>query len=321
MKEIKTLSEINFAEPEIISFLATVLNVDNAGDSEKKKPFKATLKLEESGENIQVCSWKFTELDKYKELALTDDVYRFEARPSVYNNVNQLRVGDIFNINMKSTKKILKAVNSDAIKRELSTIVDTYIPNNGNNSIYREIIKNLVFANEKFWSWPAATRMHHAYPGGLAKHTLNVTKTAIAIWKTYEGSNMNIAAIVAGAVLHDVGKVMEYNADGSRTVYGNLIPHAVIGYEKICLEALKLGLDPEKDPSIIMLGHIVLTHHGKVEFGACTKPNILEAIVVSRADDNDAVIESCDKHLDETELNNQTENIQNVDLRLFKWHN
>jgi len=321
MESIKTLSEINYENPLVISFLATVLSVDSDGEEEKKKPFKATLKLEESGETLQVCSWKFDALQTYKSLVPSDKVYKFEARPSIYNNTKQIRVGDIFDANMKSAKKVLKIVTEDAIKRELLSIVDLYVPKSGVTSLYRTILENLIFNNKNFWVWPAASRMHHAYPGGLAKHTLNVTKNAIAMWKTYEGSNMNIAAIVTGAMLHDIGKLMEYNADGSRTTYGDFIPHPAAGYSKVCLEALKLGVDPEKDPSIILLSHILLSHHGTLDRGACTVPHILEAVIVSRADDNDAIFEACDHMIDNTNLNTQTEPIKMIDARLFKWHN
>lgn len=323
MQFIKSLSEIDYKTSTPMNFEATVISVDAEGDVERKKPFKATLKLEESGEIFQIFSWKFENLQTYKDLVFTDDVYKFEAIPSLYRDTEkQIRVGDISNLMQKSTKKILRNFNVDDIKREINCILDKYISQNSPFVIYRKLIEDLIINNEKFWSWPAATKMHHAYPGGLAKHTLNTTKNAISIWETYSGSNLNIALIVAGALLHDIGKLTEYNLDGSRTVYGNLIPHPVSGYSKVFHTALELGVDPEKDTVLIMLLNLILSHHEKLEFGSPTQPGTLEALIVARSDALDASFEAADMALNNIELNNLTDKILSLDYsRMFKWHN
>ena len=322
MDELKSLSEIDYSKNVPIAFLATVISVDSDGDGEKR-PFKATLKLETTGENFQICSWKFSNLQTFKDLVHSDKVYRFEGFPSLYRDTDkQIRIGEIKDIGQVSTKKIYKELNAHNIKQEILAISNTYIPENSPYIVYKRIIDELVFKNEKFWSWPAATKMHHAYPLGLAKHTLSTLKNAIAIWKNYEGSNANIALVVAGAILHDIGKITEYNQDGSRTTYGNLIPHPVAGYSKIFAMSQKLGLDPEKDTKIIMLLHVILTHHEKIEFGASTQPNILEAFIVARADILDMVMDVSTLTLDNQEINETSDRIPALDgARLFKWHN
>lgn len=318
MKRIKSLNEIDYTNIVPISFLATVISVDSEGDGEKK-PFKATLKLEETGENFQVFSWNFSALQNYKELVNSIDVYEFEAVPSLYRDTEkQIRTGTIRSANMKSGKKVLKTVNSDEIKNELVSLVNTYIPK---TSVYR-IFLDKIFSNNNFWKWPAATKMHHAYPGGLAKHTLNVCKNAISIWQTYSGSNCDIKLIVAGAILHDIGKLFEYNEDGSRTNYGNLIPHPIAGYEQIVKVAIENNIDPEKNIDVLMLEHIILSHHEKLEFGAPCQPGILEALVVARADALDAAFESADKGLDNISVFNSTDRIPGIDgMKMLKWHN
>lgn len=320
MQLIKSLAEIDYKNSAPLNFLATVISVDSEGDGERKKPFKATLKLEESGELVQVCSWKFDVLDVYKELVLTDDVYIFEGTASLYRDTEkQIRAGDIKNANMKSSKKILRNINIVEIKREIESIVNTYIPK---EHVYRKILDDLVFNNEKFWKWPAATKMHHAFTGGLAKHTLSTLKNAISLWKNYAGSNLNIVLIVAGAILHDIGKLTEYNADGTRTVYGNLVPHPVSGYSKVYSEAEKLSVDPEKDSRIIMLLHTILCHHEKLEFGASTQPGIFEALIIARSDAVDAACEAIDENLNNIETNTTTDRLIALDgMRFFKWHN
>lgn len=322
MQLIKSLSEIDYKNPSTLSFMATVISVDSDGDEERKKPFKATLKLEESGELTQVNSWKFENLELFKKLVFTDDVYCFEGTSSLYKDTEkQIRIGEIRAAGLKSTKKILKTVNSEEIKREIMQLMNTYIPVSGQFSVYKTLITELVFKNEKFWTWPAATRVHHAYPGGLAKHTLNTLKNALSIWGTYNGGNMNSAVITAGAILHDIGKLTEYNEDGSRTKYGDLIPHPISGYSKVFRKAEELGLDPEKSSPIIMLLHTILSHHEKLEYGAASQPGILEALVVARADALDASIESVDAKLNNLEVNNSTERMIFMEnMSFLKWH-
>ena len=316
--EIKKLSEILYSENPTINFKATVLEMQSEGDGEKK-PFKVTLKLEESGEIVNVSSWNFDQLDTYKDAVTTDLVYDIEGRAGIFGNYGeQIRVGNIKCLHMRSTRKIIKKVDMSAVKDEINSLIKLYIPK---TSVYHAIITKLLVENDKFWIWPAATKVHHNYEGGLAKHSLNVCKNAINIWENYEGSNMSIQTIVAAALLHDIGKIEEYNKDGSRTKYGDLIPHPVGGYGKIINIAKDLGLDPLKNTEIVMLSHCILSHHEKLEFGAACQPNILEATVVAKADALDAAVEASDKTLDNLSLNESSDRLLALDnARVFKWH-
>lgn len=315
--EIKKLSEIDYSSPGIVSFNATVLEVMSDGDGDKR-PFKVNLKLEESGETVIVSSWKFENLETVKRLSLTDEVYTFEGQAGTFGNFGpQIRIGNIKNTGLRSTRKIIKTVDTSAMKMELQSILNTYYQT---GDIYYKLIKKLVMENDKFWIWPAATKVHHAYPGGLAKHSLNVLKNAISIWNTYKGSNLDIKLLVAGSVLHDIGKLTEYNQDGSRTIYGNLIPHPVSGYDMVSKTSLELGVDPTKDKNLVMLLHSILSHHEKLEFGAPVAPYIPEAFVISRADGLDASYEAIDAALDNLSLNESTDRLMAVDGgKMFKW--
>lgn len=315
---IKKISDINFSAGDNITFLATVLEVTNDGDGDKR-PIKAVLKLEESGESVNICSWRFEYLPELKRLVNTVDVMEFNGVANLYKETEQqLRIGTIKDAHMQSSKKVIKTLSGEEYKNEVISIINTYIPKTHK---YYELLNKLVIQNEKFWKWPAATRVHHAYPGGLAKHSLNVCKNAISIWKTYNGENLNIALLVAGSLLHDVGKVQEYNADGTRTIYGDLIPHPVAGYEKVIRACLELGIDPEKDTDAIMLGHVILSHHEKLEFGAPCTPGIYEALIVARSDALDATAEAIDHSLQNQQINTSSDFLISLGGKAFKWHN
>ncbi len=318
-KNIKDISEIDFTNGDNIKFLASVISITDLGDGQTR-PIKAVLKLEESGENVIVTTWKHEYLDNLKLLTTLDSVYSFEGRASLYKEKDkQIRIETMHDAGIRSSKKVIKELNITGLKSEINTIIENYI---SKNSIYRVFLKTLLQDSEKFYIWPAATTIHHAYEGGLAKHSLGVCKNAISIWKNYSGSNADIELIVTGALLHDIGKIKEYNQDGSRNIYGNLLGHSVIGADRIFRVALENNLDPETNIKIIMLRNLILSHHGKLEFGAPVMPGSLEAEIVSRADDLDARMEAGDKALDLIDLNKQTNNICSLDnTKLFKWHN
>lgn len=314
---IKKLEEIDFSSPNLISFEGTVINILSEGDGDKK-PIKFNIKLEESGELVSVSTWKHENLQDLKRLVFSDEVYVFEGQAGNYGTFgNQIRVGSIRNSGKRSVRKILKTVDSQAVKNEIKNLINTYITR---DSIYYKLLDKLVMNNDKFWIWPAATKVHHAYNGGLAKHSLNVCKNAIDIWKTYEGSNLNIQLLVAGALLHDLGKIKEYNQDTSRTIYGNFIPHIVEGYREVAIAAHELGVS-ESDIQLVVLEHTILSHHGKYEFGSPVVPYIAEAVIISKADDLDAVYDSIDSSLDNLEKGNESDRLMTIESKIFKWNN
>jgi len=317
LKEIKAKNELDFSSKEIFCFYGTVISIIQDGNPQIQKPFKANILLESSGETLKVCSWKFDSLPIYKELVGNTKVYKFEATTSVYNNEEQIRVGNIFPTSNESLKKIIRE-NVNA-KNELVNLIETYIPSN--RVIYRKLINSLVLENENFFKYPAASKMHHAFPGGLALHTLNVAKNALSIYNTYSGEKIDLPAILAGAILHDIGKLEEYNIDGSRRLYGDLIPHTISGYEKVILLANSLGINTESNMDIVILKHIILSHHEKLEFGAPVKPGTLEAIIVAKADALDAQVEAAEEMLQITNLNEMSEFIPACSTKIFKWNN
>ncbi|MCL5073980.1 MAG: HD domain-containing protein, partial [Actinobacteria bacterium] len=144
----------------------------------------------------------------------------------------------------------------------------------------------------------AAVQYHHAYIGGLLDHTLTVTKICEWIAGIYD--NLNRDLVVTGAILHDVGKIKEYELDSTIKISdtGRLLGHITIGYgmvqEKIA--QMKNFPDDLKD----RLLHIILSHHGYKEFGSPKRPKILEAFVVFHVDNMDADIGGFNMILEES---------------------
>lgn len=136
--------------------------------------------------------------------------------------------------------------------------------------------------------YPAAVGHHHAYASGLLEHTVSVTAAAKALAEAMRESDydIDIDVTVAGALLHDIGKIASYKmgAVPEMTLEGAVLDHVALGYAKFTELAAKAGLD---DDIKLQLAHIILSHHGQKEFGSPVVPATPEALCVAAADDLD----------------------------------
>ncbi len=133
---------------------------------------------------------------------------------------------------------------------------------------------------------PAAKTIHHAYSGGLIEHVHSIVKIMDAIAAHYPYLDRDL--LIFGAIYHDIGKIFELDlAEGIHyTNSGRLVGHMALACEMIDQKAAAIPWFPQDLKDI--LKHIVLSHHGKLEFGSPKLPMILEAIVVSMIDDLDS---------------------------------
>lgn len=136
---------------------------------------------------------------------------------------------------------------------------------------------------------PAATRNHHAWVGGLLEHVLQLCVVGKDVLKHYPMVNSDL--VLAGLILHDFGKVQELTAERSfeYTVKGNLIGHLSISIEIILKKASEIPNFPEK--ILYHLQHIILSHHGFLEYGSPKEPMTLEALMVHHLDNMDSKIQ------------------------------
>lgn len=142
---------------------------------------------------------------------------------------------------------------------------------------------------------PAAKGMHHVYLGGLLEHSLAVAKLVDAMIPLYQGLNRDL--LVAGALLHDVGKVREmtYVRSFDYSDEGKLIGHITIGVEMLQERISALpGFPPELG---MLLKHMLLSHHGQYEYGSPKRPKTMEATILNYLDDLDSKINGIRTHI------------------------
>jgi 3'-5' exoribonuclease len=136
---------------------------------------------------------------------------------------------------------------------------------------------------------PAAKSVHHAYAGGLLEHTVSCIKLAHRVADQYPQLDRDL--LVAGAFFHDLGKIRElgYERGVEYTDEGRLVGHLVMAAQWIHEKARRVGVPRELEQHVV---HLVLSHHGRLEFGSPKTPATLEALVTHFIDDLDSRVNS-----------------------------
>lgn len=144
---------------------------------------------------------------------------------------------------------------------------------------YKSLCESVTLCKE-FWTSPASkpeSGKHHNYPGGLAVHTAQVLEGALDFSESIPCSH---TFLVVAAIWHDAGKMKDYSETGVTTHY-TMIKHLSSSYAMFYKEATAYGLINEE---IEMIGHMILAHHGRHEWGSPVEPKTPEAWILHAAD-------------------------------------
>ncbi len=160
-------------------------------------------------------------------------------------------------------------------------------------NVYLQALLKAIFTDEKiaraFRTAPAAKAIHHAWLGGLIEHVLSLAALARVTAVHYPYIDADL--LMAGVILHDIGKIYElaYDRSFAYTTEGQLLGHIVIGL-RIVEE--KLGQLPGFPEHLrILVEHMILSHHGEVEFGSPKVPMFPEALLLHHLDNLDSKME------------------------------
>jgi len=159
----------------------------------------------------------------------------------------------------------------------------------------RKLVESILtkYRNE-ILTFPAARHNHHAFVGGLLEHTLSVTRTSIFLADKYADyyadmlPPLNKGLVVAGAILHDIGKLREYDCRPEGAAYsaeGALIGHMLLGRDIIREASAETKIDTE---TLLRLEHVIVAHQRLPEWGSPKPPMTPESLLVHYADDIDA---------------------------------
>ena len=180
------------------------------------------------------------------------------------------------------------------------------------------VLLRLEQAGDKIYYYPAAQKLHHAERSGLLHHTSTMLRTAQALYEIYPQLDGDLLA--AGVILHDLCKLEELSADemgvvSEYTVEGQLLGHLVQGVSALGRAAEKLGTRKEL---VLMLQHMILSHHDLPEYGSPRRPMFPEAEVLHIIDLLDARMFEMDYALKNTAPGGFTERIWSLERKLYK---
>lgn len=182
--------------------------------------------------------------------------------------------------------------NRDMMFDEIMELVDTKVTT---DCLKQLLVTILQTHHDDIVSYPAASKNHHAFLGGFLEHVLSVTCNALYFAEKYAAmySDMqpplSVELVVAGAILHDIGKMQELSSEPEGATYtakGQLIGHILLGRDMVRDVANTIE---DFDPEILLrLEHIIVSHQNLPEWGSPKTPHTPEALLVHYSDDVDA---------------------------------
>lgn len=218
-----------------------------------------------------------------------------------YYNISSVSVNVDDNVSVNDFVRSVPLDPQEMLDEIGNMIADSCVPGDEGDRNLWFLADNILFKNEEaFKTSSAAKTIHHACRSGLIYHSYRMAKAAMKLADTYECLDRTL--LVVGAALHDIGKIRELSTnefgEATYTPEGRLLGHAMLGVEIVDEIAESFHYSCEK---VEMLKHIIASHHGKLEYGACVVPAIPEAVCVSMLDNLDAKLYQLEDALKSTE--------------------
>jgi len=259
------------------------------------KPY-LTLKLMDRSGEVEGRVWD--RVDEFSARFDKDDFLLVKGKASVYLGKMQLVIQDLEPLGAESVNlgDFLPCSSQSAqqLEHRLRQCVATL-----SNPHLRSLLEAILADGDllgAYRSAPAAKSMHHVYLGGLLEHSLAVVDLVDDVAARYPELDRDL--LVAGALLHDIGKTSELTFERSfdYSDEGKLLGHIMIGVEII--EAKLRGLPAFPRELAVHLKHLLLSHHGQYEYGSPKRPKTLEAVVLNYLDDLDSKINGIRCHIE-----------------------
>jgi 3'-5' exoribonuclease len=273
-----------------------------------------TLILQDTSGEIEAKLWDATQDDEvtYSPQSIVKvfgDIHHYRGR-------NQLKIRNIRPKHEEEAVDIADFLETAPIAKDvMNDKITQYIFDMKNPNIQRLTRYLLKKHGAAFIEYPAATKNHHEFVSGLAYHVVSMLDLAKSISTLYPSLDTDL--LYSGVILHDLGKVIELSGPISTTytVEGNLLGHISIMVNEIAKAAEHLQIEGEEE--VVILQHLVLSHHGKAEWGSPKPPMIKEAEILHYIDNLDAKMNMLDRALERVKPGEYTERVFALDNRSF----
>ncbi len=229
------------------------------------------------------------------------DIVKVRGCVSRYNDRLQMKVEQLRKAAPSETDKsdLMPSTTCDveALWRQLQGFIESF------SDVHLKLLLNTILADPQiaaaYREAPAAKQLHHAWLGGLLEHVISLLTLADRVAPHYPILHRDL--LLTGVILHDIGKVRELSWDigFEYTLEGTLLGHIQIG---AALAERTMDSLPGFPPKLkVLVLHMILSHHGKLEFGSPKLPMIPEALVLNFIDDLDAKMQAMQSEFDKSE--------------------
>ena len=308
--KIKDLRD--FIDRECRIDLAIVVNMTEGKSSKGSKYLSLT--LQDSTGTVEAKKWEVSSSDE--AVLAVKKVVRVEGYPLIYNGSQlQFKITDVEPVMSYNEEELIlkspvdRKVLIERFMNYLESIQDEEI-----KAIVSEVVLNKY---DRLLLHPAAKTNHLEYAGGLLHHEVSMLALAEQIANLYPSINRDL--LYGGIILHDLGKIIELSGPiaPEYTLKGKLLGHISIIQTDILQAAEKHNIEGEV---VTLLHHMVLSHHGKLEYGSPVLPLLLEAEVMYQIDNMDSKIVMINKALKDVEVGGTSARIMGLDARSFYKH-
>lgn len=284
----------------------------NRGVASNGKPFLTLFLVDATGE-IEAKLWDVSDEDV--DTFVAEKIVKISGNINEFRGQAQLRIKSIRPSQVTDGVKVADFLEKSPVdKDELQEEIMAAIFEMKNPNLQRIVRAFVTKYNEDLFVYPAAAKNHHAFVSGLAYHIISMLKIGKALCDMYPSLNRDL--LYAGIILHDLGKVHELSGvvSTSYTVEGTLLGHIPIMVAEIKEVAEELNIESEE---VVVLQHLILSHHGRPEWGSARTPLVREAEILHLIDLIDAKMNMLDRALERVEPGEFTERLFAMDNRSF----
>lgn len=282
------------------------------GVASNGKPFLTLIFRDKTGE-IDAKLWDASQQDE--ETYTAETIVKLSGLINEFRGRAQFRIQSIRPVRATEGMAINDFLEEAPVKKEvlyeqiMETIFEMENPN-----IQRIVRAFINKYKEDILQYPAASSNHHAYVSGLAHHIVSMLNIAKELYKLYPDINKDL--LYAGIILHDLGKLHELSGviSTTYTIKGTLLGHIPMMVSEIEEVAKELNIDSEE---VVILQHLVLSHHGKAEWGSPKPPLVREAEILHFIDLIDAKMNILNKALAHVKPGEFTERLFPMENRAF----
>ena len=275
-----------------------------------------SLSLQDNSKAIDAKMWDVkSEIEK--QLAV-GKVFNFDLEINMYRNNLQAKVIKVFPISQSEINMEDYIFNSPISKDDLRKSIADGVNQINNENIAKIVNALLNYYSKDVYEYPAAAKIHHNFIGGLATHVSGMIKLANALADIYPSVNRDY--LLGGVIIHDLGKIEEFESPilTEYSTKGKLLGHISI----IDARLLQIGkdLNLEDSEELLVLRHMVLSHHGEYEYGSPILPETLEAELLTYIDNIDSKVAIIDKALSDVKVGEFSGRIFAMENRYFYKH-